>query len=76
MQGAVNLETSGNELLDSCRRQLIEQGDLFWEDELYTLTPQGRAKVEKELQRRYGLRPAMMVMIEQFVLEQHDIAVY
>ncbi|MFB9273430.1 ABC transporter ATP-binding protein [Cohnella cellulosilytica] len=58
-------------LLASCRRELIEEGKLVLTDTGYQLTELGQKAVQKEL-RRYEFRPAMLVMIETYVLNLHE----
>lgn len=69
-------DVSHEEWVSSCRSQLIEEKLMIQEDDgRYILTPQGIEKVRKEFQR-YQMRPAMMVMIEQYILQEHEITVY
>ncbi|WP_438447446.1 hypothetical protein [Gorillibacterium sp. sgz5001074] len=56
------------EFLQSCINQLIEQGDVNYQDGLYSLTESGRKKVIKEMQR-YMLRPGMMVLFQMWYAE-------
>lgn len=55
-------------LLESCRRQLIEEGKMVLTDAGYSLTERGRQAVEKELRQRYEFRPAMLTMIEVYIM--------
>lgn len=78
MQNAAEDQNVGamqEEFLASCRRQLIEDGLMSCEDGQYLLTEKGKARVEKELQR-YQMIPARLVLIQNYILEQHEIAVY
>lgn len=62
-------------LLDSCRRQLIEEGKMILTDHGYELTERGLRVVEKEL-ARYELRPGMAVLIETHILNRHQCPVW
>ena len=58
-----------------CMRELINEGKVELTDNGYQLTEQGRAAVMREL-KRYELRPAMAIMIELHVLNQHHHSVW
>ena len=70
-------DTSHENLVESCKRQLIEEGKLVFGDDGYRLTAKGREAVFKEF-RRLNLehRPAMSMMIEVYVLNQHEHSVW
>lgn len=58
-----------------CLRGLIEEGKVELTDSGYQLTERGRKAVMQEL-RRYEHRPAMALMIEMHVLNQHQHSVW
>ncbi|WP_020620178.1 hypothetical protein [Paenibacillus daejeonensis] len=59
----------------TCLRELIKEGKVELTDNGYQLTERGRAAVMPEL-RRYEHRPAMAMMIELHVLNQHQHSVW
>lgn len=71
----IRQEVSQEEFLASCRRQLIEDGLLVFGDDGYRLTEKGKRLVEKEL-RRYQMRPAMLVLIETYILNVNECSVW
>ncbi|WP_240421609.1 ABC transporter ATP-binding protein [Paenibacillus periandrae] len=73
--GAQQNDIIQDSLVDACKRQLIEDGKLVLTDSGYRLTARGREAVMKEL-RRYELRPAMAMMLEIHVLNQHEHSVW
>lgn len=62
-------------LLDSCRRQLIEDGLLEFGDSGYRCTEKGKQMVQKEL-RRYQMQPATMVLIETEIMNLNECSVW
>lgn len=62
-------------LLESCRRQLIEDGLLVLGDNGYRCTEKGKRMVQKEL-RRYEMRPAMLVLIENEIMNLNECSVW
>lgn len=68
-------DATEDKLIESCKRQLIEEGKLVLTDSGYRLTAKGREVVLKEL-RRYEHRPEMALMIEIHVLNQHEHSVW
>lgn len=62
-------------IVEWTKRQLIDEGKLELSDEGYRLTALGRKTALKEL-RRYEHRPAMAMMIEIYVLNQHGHSVW
>lgn len=71
MQAEQQFEGYHENLIEACKRQLIDEGKLTLGDDGYRLTELGRKTVLKEL-RRFEHRPAMAMMIEIYVLNQHE----
>jgi hypothetical protein len=63
------------DFFEHCRNCQLQDGYLKCENGRYLLTEKGKKLVQKEL-KRYELRPGMMVLIEQQILEAHDLEVY
>lgn len=68
-------EDSQEILLDSCRRQLIEEGKMVLTDYGYQLTERGLKAARKELER-YELRPALGVLVETHILNLNECPVW
>ncbi len=62
-------------LIESCRTQSIEDKMLVLTDEGYKLTAKGNKFVSKEL-ARYELRPGMLLLIQQRILEMNEVQVW
>lgn len=69
------VDASQEGVVEWIKRELIEEGKLVLGDDGYRLTELGRKTALREL-RRYEHRPAMAMMIEIYVLNQHGHSVW
>lgn len=74
--GARHYQETQETFEDICRRELIEEGKLVLTDSGYELTEIGEQAVLKELRQRYEFRPAMLTMIEIYILNRHQCPVW
>lgn len=74
--GARSYVDSQESFQDICRRDLLEDGKLVLTDSGYELTELGKQAVLKELRQRYEFRPAMLTMIEIYILTRHQCPVW
>jgi hypothetical protein len=71
----VPIEQDDDSLLTHYRKRQVDDGYLKCEDGRYFLTEKSKKLVQKEF-KRYELRPGMIMLIEQHILEANDVAVY